>query len=197
MATTMNNVNSATRFSPRLAVRPVTQRRSPRLLAQQIEQITAANTTANAAAAAAAKTAESGSSAAEPQTYKSIIRTRSQKLNEQRQFVTDMFTSINAYYVAHNKEPSLDGVTSKEVQMAQFLQSLREAHNMGAFSGTEGAALIKSHFPWLELVQLSPPVAKPKWSGTAKCLAVFAASLLSTVSMFALTYTVFLLLLVR
>lgn len=195
----MNNVNSATRFSPRLAFRPVTQRRSPRLLAQQIEKITAANTSANAAAARAAAAdadavpSSDGRARAEPQTYKSIIRTRSQKLNEQRQFVTDMFNSINAYYVAHNKEPSLDGVTSKEVQMAMFLQSLREAHNMGAFNDTEGAALIKSHFPWLSLVQLSPPVAKPKWSGVAKCLAVFTASLLSTVSMFALTYSAFLL----
>lgn len=86
---------------------------------------------------------------AEPKTpFKSIIRTRSQKLAENRAFMVKMFADINEFYWANNREPLASSSSEDERNMASFLTSLRDANAQGTLGGQSSIDKVHEHLPW-------------------------------------------------
>jgi len=77
--------------------------------------------------------------------FKSIIRTRSQKLKEETQdSVNRLFINLNTFYVTHNKEPSIMSTDADERFMATFLMSVR--HQIS--SGEINEKTVQNHLKW-------------------------------------------------
>lgn len=60
-------------------------------------------------------------------TYKSIIRTRSQKLREREAMVKQLFSDCNMFYSMYKREPSSSSKDLAEQRLGEFLQGLRYA----------------------------------------------------------------------
>jgi len=93
--------------------------------------------------------------------YKSIIRTRSQKLAESRDFMTKMFADINAFYELNQREPS--ATQAQEQAMASFLKSLRDANAAGKLGGQSAIDMVHAHMPWFNFEE---PEAVTCWNRT-------------------------------
>lgn len=88
---------------------------------------------------------------AEPKTpFKSIIRTRSQKLAESRAFMVKMFADINEFYGAHMREPLVSSSSEDERNMASFLRSLRDANAQDNLGGQSAIDKVHEHLPWFK-----------------------------------------------
>jgi len=80
-------------------------------------------------------------------TYKSIIRTRSQKAKERAVALELMFKSARDFYSKHQREPYEHSEDMNEKHMAFFLKSLRATIADGKL--TERA--VKNQLPWFTL----------------------------------------------
>jgi hypothetical protein len=126
---------------------PVTVRRSPRL-----------NKTA----------------ASETLSYKSIIQTRSQKIAEKANYLQAMFQDIDSFYTLNKREPLLTDDKPREIEMAHFIKSLRDAHAKDCLGGQSGVDTVKKALPWFKFVQ-------PRSCGSTLLSAFIMSAYLATV----------------
>ena len=87
---------------------------------------------------------------AEAPSYKSIIRTRAQKLKDHQAYLDSMFTNIDTFYNTRGYEPSAFSDRAEEAYMGAFVRSLRSAHSCDNLGGQAGVDLVKSRLPWFK-----------------------------------------------
>ena len=98
----------------------------------------------------------------ETQSYKSIIRTRAQKLKEHQLYLDTMFANINKFYTVNGYEPRQFSETDDdEVAMGHFIKSLRDSYAYDRLGGQEGVDLVMSHLPWFKFDEAK---AVTQWS---------------------------------
>lgn len=97
----------------------------------------------------------------EPQSYKSIIRTRAQKQKEHQAYLDSMFTNIDTFYNARGYEPSAFSDRAEEAYMGAFVRSLRTAYSCDNLGGQAGVDLVKSRLPWFKFEEAN---AVTQWS---------------------------------
>ncbi len=95
------------------------------------------------------------------QSYKSIIRTRAQKLKDHQAYLDSMFTNIDTFYNARGYEPSAFSDRAEEAYMGAFVRSLRSAHSCDNLGGQAGVELVKSRLPWFKFEEAN---AVTQWS---------------------------------
>jgi hypothetical protein len=86
----------------------------------------------------------------EVQPYKSIIRTRSQKMAEHAVYLQAMFQDIAAFYELHKREPLMTDTKEREVEMANFIKALRDAHAADCLGGQSGVDTVLKALPWFK-----------------------------------------------
>jgi len=110
--------------------------------------------------------------------YKSIIRTRAQKMKEHQMYLDTMFTNIHTFYVVHGREPT--GVEDRV--MIDFIASLRAAYEANNLGGQKGVDIVMQRLPWFKFVEPAPAydyVQIAVFVGIAVPAAILAANTLA------------------
>jgi len=99
--------------------------------------------------------------------YKSIIRTRSQKLKEALAYHDAMLVEVGSFYKLHKREPRMESPITKEVELATYIHNLRVAP-----LNTDFVIRVSDALPWFKW---SPDVQQ-KWSLGYVLMALFTVS---------------------
>jgi hypothetical protein len=98
--------------------------------------------------------------------YKSIVRTRSQKLKEAELYHEKMLSDISSHWDAFRREPKIDSIYGNEAELAEYLYHLRGIHPTTL--KPEFVARVTEALPWFKWQNLP---AKTNWCGILSVLA--------------------------
>ena len=87
------------------------------------------------------------------QSYKSIIRTRAQKIKEHQAYLDTMFTNIDSFYKTNGYEPSPFAGTVEVVEMGKFIMALRNSYTHERLGGQNNVDLVMMYLPWFKFEQ--------------------------------------------
>jgi hypothetical protein len=97
--------------------------------------------------------------------YKSIVRTRSQKLKEAEVYHEKMLDRLSSHWHVMRREPKIDSPYGDEAELATYIQNLRDIHPENL--KPEFVARVTEALPWFKW----HVPAKTTWCGTLTNLA--------------------------